>query len=184
MDILFTLFGFFIGFRMFDWQAPSPWKGLASWTALWYLVTTGWSMFFGAWCASRLSGDPVEGDGFLHGVCTWGVVTAITFGIVGVASWAVLREGINVLGTAAVMAQQVAPGAIPHLSPGELPGAVQNAGPTAQATTRLISNLAFIGFWSVLLSFVMSLLGGWLGQRRSVVVTGGGVFTLPTRRAA
>src|SRR5689334_11281057 len=61
METLFALFGLFIGFHMYDWQAPNPWSGIPAWSTIWYLVTAGWSMFFGAWCAARLSGNPVRG---------------------------------------------------------------------------------------------------------------------------
>jgi hypothetical protein len=47
MEVLFTLFGFFIGFGMYKWQAANPWAGISAWTTVWYPVTAGWSMFFG-----------------------------------------------------------------------------------------------------------------------------------------
>src|SRR5215467_5816105 len=56
MEALLTLFGLFIGFGMYNWKAANPWAGISVWSEIWYLVTAGWSMFFGAWCASRLSG--------------------------------------------------------------------------------------------------------------------------------
>ncbi len=92
MEVLFTLFGFFIGFGMYNWQAANPWSGISAWTTVWYLVTAGWSMFFGAWCAARLSGNPVREAGILHGITTWGLAAIATILITGVGTWAVLRE--------------------------------------------------------------------------------------------
>jgi hypothetical protein len=184
MEILLTLFGFFIGFRMYNWLALNPWAGLPTWSTIWYLVTAGWSMFFGAWCAARLSGDPVEGDGMMHGIATWGLATTATVAFVGAASWAMLREGINLLGTAAIAARQVAPATIPRFPLGAVPYAYSNAGPMAQATANLISDLSFVVFWGILVGFVTALLGGWLGQRRTVAIATGGVVPIPTRRAA
>jgi hypothetical protein len=186
MEILLTLFGFFIGFRMYHGDAANPWRGLAAWSTVWYLVTAGWSMFFGAWCAARLSGNPVTGDGILHGISTWGMATTATVATMAIALWAILREGINVLATAALVTRQVAPETVPHIPPGELPRALGNAGPMAQATASLISDLSFVVFWGVLIGFVTAIIGGWLGRKRTVIVTPRGVVPIPTptRRAA
>jgi len=188
MEVLFTLFGLFIGFGMYKWQAANPWGGISAWTTVWYLVTAGWSMFFGAWCAARLSGNPTTGDGILHGICTWGLVTATTIAIVAVTSWAVLREGIDVLSTAAIAATPAVVTQIPAApvpQAGQAIGQVQaNAGQMAQATASIISGLSLRIFGGVLLGFITSLFGGWLGRSRPVVVNTGEAVTVPAQRAA
>jgi hypothetical protein len=195
MEVLFTLFGFFIGFGMYNWRAANPWAGISAWTTVWFLVTAGWSMFFGAWCAARLSGNPLAGDGILHGITTWGLATAATIAIVSVASWAILREGINVLATAAMTAEQVVPAAVNHIPPAQVSQAAQqagqavsqmqaNAGPMAQATATIISGLSLRIFGGVLLGFITALLGGWLGRSRTIVMSPTETVPIPTRRAA
>jgi len=192
MEILLTLFGLFIGFRMYNFQAANPWSGVSAWATVWYLITAAWSMFFGAWCASRLSGDPVTGDGSLHGITMWGLTTIASIAIVSLASWAVLREGINVLGTAAVTVQQMAR---TSLAPAEAAAAARaatqsarqlqaNAGPVGQATADLISRISLGTFFGVLIGFVTAVIGGRLGQNRKVVVATPDIVTIPTRRAA
>jgi hypothetical protein len=172
MEALFTLFGSFIGFGMYNAQAANPWGGVSVWTTVWYLVTAGWSMFFGAWCAARLSGNPVRGDGILHGVTTWGLATFATIMIVAVTSWAVLREGINVLTAAALSSGQVAP------------IAGQAAAPSPQATANIISGISLRIWGGVLLGFLTAILGGWAGRSRAQLVSPRGVVPVPTRRAA
>ena len=195
MEVLFTLFGFFIGFGMYHWQASNPWGGISAWSTIWYLVTAGWSMFFGAWCAARLSGDPLRGDGILHGFATWGLATTATVLVVAVASWGVLREGIDVLSTAAITADQMVPAAVNHLTPGQVAQAAQqagqavnqiqaNAGPVAQSTAHIISVLSLRIWGGVLLGFITALFGGLLGRSRPVIVAPQEVVPVPTRRAA
>ncbi len=196
MEVLFTLFGLFIGFGMYNWQAANPWAGISHWTTAWYLVTAGWSMFFGAWCAARLSGNPLRGDGLLHGITTWGLATFATIAIIAVLSWAVLREGIAVLSTAAITAGQTAPAAL-STGPGQAAanaaanqagqavGQVQaNAGPIAQATANIISGISLRVFGGVLLGFITALVGGLLGARRTLVMAAPEVVPAPTRRVA
>jgi hypothetical protein len=164
MEILLTLFGLFIGFGMYNWQAANPWSGISAWTTFWYLVTAGWSMFFGAWCAARLSGNPVREAGILHGFATWGLATIATIAIVLTGSGAILREGINVLAAATLTVAQTTPGAV-------VPAPVPHAGQMAQATANIISGLALRTFGGVLLGFITALFGGWMGRAHTVVVT-------------
>jgi hypothetical protein len=176
MEVLFALFGFSIGFGMYHWQAASPWGGIAAWSTIWYLVTAGWSMFFGAWCAARLSGNPLAGDSILHGISTWGLATFGTVLLVAAGSWALLREGIAVLSTQMLAAGQT--GAMMVVPPGT------NPGPTAQATANILSSLAFQIFIGVFIGFITSIVGGLLGRSRPVAVTVPDVAPVPIRRAA
>jgi hypothetical protein len=179
MEILFTFFGLFIGFRMYDFRAANPWRGISGWTTIWYFVTVGWSMFFGAWCAARLSGDPARESGRLHGITVWGLASILSIGVVTFGAWSVMREEIDLLRTAAVVSAQVAPEAN-RVAPGAFPeappqgGAASNpmpakAGPVAQATANTISRLA-LGVWiGVLIGFITALWGGAAGQLRRVL---------------
>jgi hypothetical protein len=181
MEVLFSLFGLFIGFGMYNYRAANPWGGAAEWSMAWYFVTAAWSMFFGGWIAARLSGNPTAGDGILHGISVWGLATFITLAVVAVGAWAILREGIVVLSTAAITAAQATPGHAPTAAPGAV---ASNAAQMGQATANLISGLALRLFGGVLLGFVTALLGGWLGRSRSLVVAPQDVVPVPTRRVA
>jgi len=179
MEILLTFFGLFIGFRMYDFRAANPWGGISVWTAIWYFVTVGWSMFFGAWCAARLSGNPVREAGKLHGITVWGLASILSIAVVTLGAWSVMREEIDVLRTAALVSTQVAPQAN-RVAPYALPEGTQqggvplnqmqaNAGPMAQATAQTISRLA-LGIWiGVLIGFITALWGGAAGQLRMVL---------------
>jgi hypothetical protein len=192
LELLFTLFGFFIGFGMYNYQAPNPWGGIHAWTLAWYLVTAAVSMFFGAWSAARLSGNPVREAGVLHGLATWGLATVATVLIVSFATWSVMREGINMLSAAAITNQATA--ATPYVPPSVNNPAreanraeaqlAQNPGPVAQSTASTISGTSLILWGGVLLGFVTAILGGIAGRSRSVFVQGQPVPVGPTRLAA
>jgi len=180
MEILLTFFGLSIGFGMYHWQAANPWSGVSVWTTIWYFVTMGWSMFFGAWCASRLSGNPTREALMLHGITVWGVASMVGIAVVALGAWSVMREGIDVLSTAALASAQMAP-EVNRMAPDALPQATQqvgqafsqlqaNAGPMAQATAHTISRLA-LGIWiGVLIGLITALFGGSAGRLPGVVV--------------
>jgi hypothetical protein len=150
MEALFSLFGLFIGFGMYSANSANPWGGVPTWSLVWFLVTAGWSMFFGAWCAARLAGYPLRQVGVLHGIATWGLTSFVTMAIVVLVSWAVLREGINLLGSVSV----VPPVAV--------------AGPSVQNTVSDISSIALCICGGVLLGFITALIGGAVGAPASV----------------
>jgi hypothetical protein len=174
MEALFALFGLFIGFGMYKWQAANPWGGITAWSTAWYLVTAGWSMFFGAWCAGRLSGNPNRGATVLHGITTWGLATAFTVLFITVFAWVILREGLNVLAAATLVGAAT----------GTANLTAQNAGPIAQATTSVISGLALRLWVGVLLGFITAILGGLLGRGPVVLVRVPETTAAPTRLAA
>lgn len=189
MEALFALFGLFIGFGMYNSTAANPWAGISAWTTVWYLVTAGWSIFFGAWCAARLSGNPIREAAILHGVTTWGLATVATMAIVVLASWSVLREGINVLSAAAIAGPQVAPAAASQAASaaqhaGQAATQIQQSGPMAQATANVISGIALRTWGGVLLGFITALFGGWAGRSHTVIIEEQQTPTGPTRLAA
>jgi hypothetical protein len=186
MEALFTAFGLFIGFGMYDSRAANPWAGISAWTTVWYLVTAGWSMFFGAWCAGRLSGDPVRGSRILHGITSWGLATIATVAIVTIASWSVLSQGVDLLRTAAAAGAQVAPGQVSQAvqQAGQTAAQLQSGGPLAQATANIVSGIALRIWGGVLLGFITALFGGWLGRGLPAVVTPTQFAAGPSTRAA
>lgn len=189
MEALFISFGLFVGFGIYDSTAANPWAGVSAWTTVWYLVTAGWSMFFGAWCAARLSGNPVREAAILHGITTWGFAAVATLAIAVVGSWAVLREGINLLGTSFVSGAQALPSVSGQVAQatqqaGQALNQVQNSGATAQATANLVSGLALRTCGGVLLGFITAIFGGWLGRPHTVIIEQQQTPAGPTRLAA
>jgi len=156
MEALFTLFGFFIGLELYSTHvnaAGAAGNSTSIWTTIWYLVTVGWSMFFGAWCASRLSG--IWESGALHGIATWGLATFATILVVGITVWAVFREGILLLATGVVtpLGVMVGPGG----------GAIAVA---PQNTAGVIANVAGRLWGGVMLGLITAILGGLAGRSR------------------
>jgi hypothetical protein len=191
LELLLTLFGLFIGFGMYNYRAANHWAGISPWTTAWYLFTVACSMFFGAWCAARLSGIPVREAGVLHGITTWSLATIAGIAIVTLGTWAVLREGMNVLTEEVAVATETmaqSPHAIPGVpnaaQQGNLAAIEQNPGGVAQATANTISRLALRIWGGVLLGFLMAILGGLLGRARTVYMQGREVPIGPTRLAA
>ncbi len=185
MEMLFALFGFFIGFGMFNARAANPWSGISAWTTVWYLVTAGWSMFFGAWCAARLSGIPIRESGILQGITTWGLATVATVAIVGVVAWSALGQGINVLRTMTLASAQAAPAATNQAVGQAAQAANQaaaNSGTIAQYTANILSGLSLRIWGGILLGFLTALFGGWLGRPHDIIVESRDVG--PTRMAA
>jgi hypothetical protein len=194
LELLFTLFGFFIGFGMYNYQAPNPWGGIHAWTLVWYLVTAAISMFFGAWSAARLSGNPVREAGVLHGLATWGLATIATVLIVSFGTWTVMREGINMLSAAAITTQATA--GTPNAPPPAVTNAERqanraasaleaNPGPAAQEAASNISSVSLLLWGGVLLGFITAILGGIAGRAPGVFVQGQPVIPAgPTRLAA
>jgi len=88
MEIMFTLFGFFIGFDIYNANGANGSETV--WSMAWYLVTQGCSMFVGAWCAAALAGYESRPAAILHGMTTWGLAEFATFLITGLGLWAVV----------------------------------------------------------------------------------------------
>jgi hypothetical protein len=164
MEALFTLFGVFIGFDFYNATAANPWGGAAIWTTAWYLVTAGWSMFIGAWSASKLAGSPDRGIGVLHGMATWGLATFSTIVVVAVTAWAVLRAGIVLLASGAA--------------------APAGTGFTAQGTADAIVGIAGRVWGGVMLGLITAYIGGIIGRPGRASVEVQETPASPTRIAA
>jgi hypothetical protein len=200
MEVLLTSLGLYLGFGGYNSQAANPWSGASGWATIWYLLAAGWSLFWGAWCAARLSGSPR--GGILHGITTWGLASAATIAVAALTSWAVLRGGIDVLETATAAGAPAARGAVTEaarqaaqaagVAPRQAPGAAtettrqpaQAATQMAQATANFASGLASRVFGGSLVGFLAALLGGWLGRPRNIRFEEVEALPGPTRRAA
>jgi len=152
MELLFSTFGLFIGFTLFNSQAANNLGGISTWSLVWYLVTAAWSMFFGAWCAARMSGDAGREMRLLHGIATWGLATLVTVAFTVLASWSALRVGLNMAGNSLPPAT----GASPM--------------PTPQNAVGILSSIALRVWGGLLLGFVAALIGSLMGGPTRVAV--------------
>jgi hypothetical protein len=138
-EVLFAMFGFFVGFRL------SSGTALVSWTTAWYLITSFCALFAGGWLAARLSGNPDKGSGRMHGLVTWGVTIFTTFVLILLLGWA----AVNGILMGARTAGPAAPSA-----------------PSPQAVAvgqNQLSIASLIAFGGILLGALASLLGGAAG---------------------
>lgn len=165
LEVLFTAFGLFIGFRIHSLG------GIDTWSTVWYLVTSFCSLFFGGMVAARLS-NAYSGSGALHGLVTWGLSTVATFAFLAALSWGVLSQGILMARTATIAAAEGAPAAAQSMTPGEANRVQQDVNqaeqqaPEVAATIRnnvsLVSLVVFIG---AVLALCGSMVGGAIGQK-------------------
>jgi hypothetical protein len=155
MGWLLTMFGLWIGFRMYNVQSEHPWGGINNWSTIWYFVTWAWSMFFGAWCAARFAGYPGRETGILHGITVWALGSVVVMMTLTTGTWAVLREGINALSNLTVT----------------VPNGAPPAGQIAQATTSAISSFALRTCIGVVIGFLAAILGGLIGRVSTATVT-------------
>jgi hypothetical protein len=194
MELLMLLFGMAVGLKFYNWSSPNPWGGVTSWSIVWYLVSMGWSFFFGAWCAARLSGSPAKGVGILHGLTTWGLATVASVTGTFLVLWAVARAGINLVATAAIATAQAAPAVVNRAPQTQVNQAAQqadqfvnqlqqSAGPISQAAIGSLDHLFWLLWAGVTLAFITAIIGGSVGRlfEEAVEVP---VASSPTRRAA
>lgn len=170
LEILFLLFGLFIGFRLSG-------GGLKFWSWIWYFVTSFFSLYVGGWVASRLAGNPNRANGMLHGFVTWGLTTVATFAILTGITFRTVSESTALLQTAA-MTTQVVP-----MTPAER---AQTREQAADVTSRVpqpaqprslahaVSNLSLMLWIGLLIGIAGSVMGGARAVTRSTE------FTAPT----
>lgn len=78
-QLLLSLLGIGIGLSTIDpVSEQNPTSGLGTGTAIWYAISSLFSLFLGGWVAGRLASAPRLFDGVLHGVLTWCLATLIT----------------------------------------------------------------------------------------------------------
>jgi hypothetical protein len=173
--LLLTLFGFFVGFAMYNPQTEAqPAAGIPMWTMIWYLITAFCSLFAGGWVAARLAGTPEKGTGMLHGLVTWGLTTisSVLFGILAIGGLLrvsaqlmhTLVAGIspalaNTMATQANQMQKQAADAAAQLQ--------QQAPQIAGVVADQIWGLMLLLFVGTLLGAVAALLGGAAGRLKA-----------------
>lgn len=90
--IILSLLGIGIGAGTINpLTEQQPFKHLGIGTMIWLALTGLVSSFFGAWVAGRSSGDR-QGDGYIHGLVTWGVTT-VCMGLLATTALGTLLGG-------------------------------------------------------------------------------------------
>jgi hypothetical protein len=157
MEIMFVLFGLFIGLALFNPAAPGQLGGVSVWSRIWYLVTAACSLFFGGFVAARLGVTASPRSGALHGVTTWGLASVAVLLIMLFSLGAVVSDTLNAVRTSVVAS---AAGAAPATPPVQ----VNPQAATTNTASGLMMTALFLWLGSII-SFFTSILGGMAGAR-------------------
>lgn len=113
--LILSLLGVAIGAGSIEpLRQQQPLKGLGVGGGIWLLITGLISSFFGAWVAGRASegqrkaDGSLKGDGYLHGLVTWGVATICMGLLVSTALGTLLGGAASLLGKTVSATAQVA----------------------------------------------------------------------------
>jgi hypothetical protein len=80
VQLSLSLLGIGIGLSTIDPMTENnPAQGLGMGTAIWYVLSSLIALFAGGWVAGRFTRSHYAGDGAIHGVLTWSLVSLITF---------------------------------------------------------------------------------------------------------
>lgn len=98
--LLLTLLFTGIGLQSFNPASSNdPAAGLGTGSIIAIIVTNLLSLFLGGYVAGRLAGSPRRGDGVLHGILTWGVLTLATIYFLSTALGSLIGGVSNIIGT-------------------------------------------------------------------------------------
>lgn len=100
VQFLLSLLGAGIGMSTIDpVQGDTPSAGAFGIGAgIWWTVSSLIALFIGGWAAGHLAGNPVKGDGALHGFLTWALSTLVMLYLVSSAVGTVVGGAFSVLG--------------------------------------------------------------------------------------
>lgn len=98
VQLALGLLGLSIGMGIVDPAGPTDFEGLGIGAGIWILVSTIIAFFIGGWVAAHLAGLPIAGDGALHGVLTWGLVSLFTFFMMTTAVGQVISGAAGIVG--------------------------------------------------------------------------------------
>jgi hypothetical protein len=110
VTLLLTLLFTGIGLQSFSpATSADPAAGLGTGSIIAVIVTNLLALFLGGYVAGRLAGSPRRGDGVLHGLLTWGVLTLFTLYFLTTTIGGLIGGAANLLGsTVAGLAQGAA----------------------------------------------------------------------------
>ncbi|MGH8502507.1 MAG: hypothetical protein ACREVE_08530 [Gammaproteobacteria bacterium] len=105
VQVLLTLLGLSIGLGVMDPNAETM-ADLGIGAAVWMVVSTLVSLFFGGFVAGRLAGIPARPDGFLNGLVVWALATLLTLYLATSAVSGAIGGVAGILGQGLQMAGQ------------------------------------------------------------------------------
>lgn len=80
VQLSLSLLGIGIGLSTIDPMTENnPAQGLGIGTGIWYVVSSLIALFTGGWVAGRFARSHYAGDGVIHGILTWSLVSLVTF---------------------------------------------------------------------------------------------------------
>ena len=102
IQLLLSLVGAVVGFGGVSGAGASPSANtLGVATGVWWVVSSCLALFAGGFAAAWLAGSETRFGGALHGVVTWGLVTALTVYLISTVIGSLLGGGFSALGSVA-----------------------------------------------------------------------------------
>jgi hypothetical protein len=111
-ELVLTVLGISIGATALNpfTADQSTAQGFGIGAAVWLIITSVVSLYFGGWVAGRLSGFVRGSEGPLHGLVTWGAVTLLAAGVVSAAASGIISGTAAALKSALPLAGQALSG--------------------------------------------------------------------------
>nr|WP_299242427.1 hypothetical protein [uncultured Halomonas sp.] len=107
IQLLLNMLGLSFGAGIIDPATEeNPLSGVGMGAGIWLAISSLIALFAGGWTAGRLAGMPQTIDGILHGAVTWGLMTLLTFWLMGSAVGNVLSATTSMIGQGFSMAAQ------------------------------------------------------------------------------
>ncbi|WP_227370150.1 hypothetical protein [Halomonas sp. M20] len=107
IQLLLNMLGLSLGAGVVDPATEkNPLSGIGMGAGIWLAISSLIALFAGGWVAGRLAGMPQTIDGIIHGAVTWGLMTLLTFWLMGSAVGNVLSATTSVIGQGFSLAAQ------------------------------------------------------------------------------
>ena len=184
--LLLTLAGFAVGLSLADTGADTP-RAITMGAAAWQTMSMLLAAVVGGYVAARLSGLRRTGDGILHGAVSWGATTLLYAALATTALGTLTAGMFGLLAPAAYDRPPVSAG----IDPAQAQRTLENMGVSSEQAREIVDKLSASGApaaasatrqqvedvadnvgtatgWlspTVLLSLVLSMIGGAMGPR-------------------
>lgn len=110
VQLFLSLLGVGIGASTIDpLQENNPMAGVGSGAGLWFVFSSLVSLYVGGYVAGRVCGFVRRGDGMLHGILAWGLMSLLTVYLLSSALGRIMGGVTNVFGQTARTVAAVAP---------------------------------------------------------------------------
>lgn len=171
---MLSVLGAAIGLTVLDPSKREPAEGLGIGALVWWLLCTVISIFIGGCTAAKLSAVWMKGNGMLHGIVTWALITVIMAWLVTSTAGAVMGGALSTLQAGmqagAQAADEADQGTIQQLQQKakELAGqAQQEAEQTTEQEKEQVAekaaNVSAAALWGTFIMLLIGLIAGALG---------------------